>query len=128
MKMLTESEFTRAFCAELRTTGAIVEAIVASRMQKSGLPDRYVSSVRWHGWVEFKGIKTPLKIHQADVIFKFHKRKPFSAIVARMKPGGKLLSLRTVETVALKSTEKEFAVIGTAKEFLEVLERFSQNG
>lgn len=48
--------------------GAMVFAVVAHRLQESGWPDRYVSHVRWRGWLEFKGPETPVAVKQRIVL------------------------------------------------------------
>jgi len=49
-----ESAFTRWFCREIQRVNGVTLAIVASAMQRSGLPDRYVCHKKFRGWLEFK--------------------------------------------------------------------------
>lgn len=49
---MTESEQTRKMCEFLQERGALIFAIVASRMQEPGWPDRYIAPPGV--WCEFK--------------------------------------------------------------------------
>jgi len=51
---VSESAFTRWFCERLTRVNAYCVPIVASGMQQSGLPDRYVCHHKFRGWLEFK--------------------------------------------------------------------------
>jgi len=54
MNFKSESEFTRWFCKMVEARGAETIAFVGSKMQQSGLPDRYVAHSIFRGWIEFK--------------------------------------------------------------------------
>lgn len=63
-----ESAWTRRICQEMRDCGAKVIALVASKRQIPGLPDRHVSHVAilpiGGMWLEFKDSKTKVKTDQ----------------------------------------------------------------
>ena len=82
---MTESEWTRKICKQMETLGALVIAIVGSRMQQSGLPDRMVI---WKGvviFIEFKSEKGKLSALQT-AIHKQMTSRGAHVYVARM-PG-----------------------------------------
>ena len=49
-----ECKFTRWFCRCIARCNGRTFAVVGSKMQEPGWPDRYVVHKRWHGWIEFK--------------------------------------------------------------------------
>ncbi len=53
-RFTSESRFTAWLRDEIVATGGRVTALVGSAMQGSGVPDRYVMSLQWHGWLELK--------------------------------------------------------------------------
>jgi hypothetical protein len=79
----TEPELTRAFCAALAARGALVKAHVASLMNDSGWPDRWICHRLWHGHLEFKGPRTAVTALQAKRIREVEARQPGTAYVAR---------------------------------------------
>lgn len=74
MEDTMESKKTRELCAELVAQGAKIFACVASLMQTSGWPDRYISHIKWSGWLEMKDEKTVLRTNQKIVIRDLRKR------------------------------------------------------
>ena len=54
MNFKTEGAFTRWFCKTLEATGTEVVAFVGSKMQVSGICDRYVCHPKFRGWLETK--------------------------------------------------------------------------
>lgn len=73
---MTESEFTRWFCEQLRQCNCVTHAIVASTMQTPGLPDRYVAGKGLPGcWLEFKAHDGRLREDQRQVLKAFHERE-----------------------------------------------------
>lgn len=80
-----ETRMTKDLCDRLRLCGAKVVVIAGDSVyQPSGLPDRYLSHRRWHGWVEFKSHTGSLNTQQRDHIREFSARRPFSAVVLRL--------------------------------------------
>lgn len=49
-----ESAFTRQASRWIEQAGGVVISLVASKMQRDGLPDRYFSHPKFAGWAEFK--------------------------------------------------------------------------
>lgn len=80
---MTESEWTRRICNGLKECGAVVFALVGSRMQAPGWPDRWVGHTVWSGWLEFKGLDTELRPLQAKIISDINARWPGGAYVVR---------------------------------------------
>ena len=74
----TESELTRELL-----TGCMVFSCVASRMQTSGWPDRYVSHPLWSGWLEFKAENGRLSALQREVLRRLRSHDAGQAFVAR---------------------------------------------
>lgn len=73
---MTESEFTRWMCDELRKCNCYVIAFVASAMQQPGIPDRYVCGKDLPGcWVEMKARNGSLSEDQKQVLRNFEERK-----------------------------------------------------
>ena len=83
---MPEIKFTRRFCMELRRCNAMILPVVAGKLTPPGWPDRYVHHTLWAGFIEFKGIGTPIGKHQLQIIENLHKRRPWSAIILR-EPG-----------------------------------------
>lgn len=80
---MTESEWTRDICAGIRLCNGIVQAIVGSKMQDPGWPDRFICHRYWRGHIEFKGAKTRLTDKQRIIIRGLRERQPGSAYVVR---------------------------------------------
>lgn len=110
--MPTECEWTRGIVKEMRACGAMVFACVAQKMQEPGWPDRFVCHPWWTGWIEFKGLKTPVSTKQRIVIRELNCRKPGLAVIARY-PG------------IIEGTDYSFT---TGKELLECLRYLSSAG
>ncbi len=64
MSFNTESAFSRWYCEMVTAAGAETVAFVGSRMQQSGITDRYVCHPTFRGWVESKRGSNALKLHQ----------------------------------------------------------------
>jgi len=71
---MIESKWTRKVCEDLKRQNAKVVAFVGQIMQESGIPDRYVCHRLWQGFLEFKGIKTKLQLHQEIFIREISAR------------------------------------------------------
>lgn len=82
-KQTTESVWRHAICKEIAATGAVVFCISPGRFTTSGLPDRYVSSVIWSGWIEFKGRDTAVRTDQKIVCRSMTIRNPGSVFFVR---------------------------------------------
>lgn len=83
--MLTESDFTKIVCNELKRCRATVFTFVAGAPgQTDGTPDRYVSHPYWQGFIEFKGYRTPIaplqKVHHNEL----NRHKPGQAAFVRI--------------------------------------------
>lgn len=81
-----ESYYTREMSKVLTQAGCMVEAIVGSRMNRPGRPDRYVSSVWWHGWLEAKLEAKKLEPEQEFWHTEALKRQPYSVYIVRFYP------------------------------------------
>lgn len=71
---LSEKHFTKRVCTEMQRQGAKVTAIVAQSMQEPGIPDRHVSWRGYSWWLEFKDVRTKLKLAQKIWIRENNKR------------------------------------------------------
>lgn len=78
-----ECAWTRRTCEALTRLGCKVRAIVATRRQQPGWPDRWLCHERWHGHLEFKGVETKLTTLQRIVIREINLRQPGTAFVVR---------------------------------------------
>lgn len=85
---MTESEWTRQIDKQLEDLNAVVIRIVGGMMQAPGLPDRCVWHSRWHGWLEFKGERTPLSTIQKKRIDDLNARVAGSTFVCRYSADG----------------------------------------
>lgn len=81
---INESEYTRIICNEIKDYGGIVIPYVASNMNAIGIPDRLVIH-RLVGiiLIEFKGLKTKLKPHQAYKIKEINRLVHNGAFIVR---------------------------------------------
>ena len=70
----SESELTRALCKDLERMNALVFSVVGNRMQRPGLPDRYVAHRRWQGWLEFKASRGKLTEAQRITLRELNSR------------------------------------------------------
>lgn len=69
---MKESKFTAWFMSEMEKVNCFHFALVASEMQKPGLPDRYVAGKGLPGcWLEFKAARGALREDQKQVLRKF---------------------------------------------------------
>lgn len=80
-----ETTWTRTVCAELELAGAATYPLIGSKFAPRGWPDRYIHSSRWCGFIEFKGIDTPLEKHQRQLINELNRIKPQSVFIARLE-------------------------------------------
>ena len=83
---MRETEWTGELLAHAQSVGAVYLAVVGSEMQQPGWPDRYLSHVLWHGWVEFKGQRTVIEPLQVKRMKELNMRRPGSAWVVRHGP------------------------------------------
>jgi hypothetical protein len=65
-----EIAWTRRICNEMKACNALVFACVGGPMQEPGWPDRYVHHTYWSGWLEFKGVRTTVKLKQKIILRK----------------------------------------------------------
>ena len=98
---------TKAFCLELENCGAFIVPYVASKYNRSGVPDRFITHRLWNGWVEFKDKNTRLTDLQRWTLKQLRYR------------GCNAVVMRFPNTIELGDCMKEFD--GTARHFLEVL-------
>jgi hypothetical protein len=84
---MTETQLTNELCKALEDVGAYVKAHVASAMNPSGWPDRWLCHRLWHGHIEFK-LGTSLTPLQAKRIKEVNRRQPGTAFVVRFAEGG----------------------------------------
>ncbi len=109
--MAKEIPKTKQFCVELENCGAFVIPYVASKYNRPGVPDRFVTHRLWHGWVEFKDIETKITNLQ-DWTIKQLRYRGCNAVI-----------LRFPNTIKIGSCIKEFD--GTAMGFLEAMNLYS---
>lgn len=86
---MSESKDTREFCAELLRVNARFLALVGSKQQQNGWPDRYVSHAYWHGWIEFKNGKRKLDPLQIVRRNDMNSRQPGSCVMIRLYEDGR---------------------------------------
>lgn len=79
---MKESKFTKKICNEISVFGTVVR-YVNMEMNQTGVPDRYIHTKLWCGWLEFKAERTPLTPMQKHTIDMFNKIVPCSAFVIR---------------------------------------------
>lgn len=70
----TECKFTQWFCKCIEQCNAVTFAMVASPMQRVGLPDRYVCHTLFRGWLEFKSHNGRLSPIQRKVLTDLRTR------------------------------------------------------
>ena len=80
-KFKSESEFTRWFCDQLRAVNAEVITFVGSKMQQSGIPDRYVCHKLFRGWLEMKKNNAKLRTNQRILMTRLNKRDDVCLVV-----------------------------------------------
>lgn len=84
----TERVFQTKLILGLRQEGALCVKIVGNVFQKMGIPDWYVASKIWTGWLELKTENEELSSPQARMIHKFNERGvPAFVIRYRRKHG-----------------------------------------
>lgn len=81
---MTEPQFTRKICNELTNLGVLIIPIVGTIMQKAGLPDRYIHSSLFRGFLEFKSAIGRLSEIQKYQLQQLNLRCPGTAFVIRM--------------------------------------------
>lgn len=77
----SESEFNRWFCKQLEAVNAEVVAFVGSKMQRSGVPDRYVCHVKFRGWLEMKRNNKKLRTNQRILTTRLNERGDVCLVV-----------------------------------------------
>lgn len=80
----TERVFQQKLISAMRADGALCIKIVGNVFQKIGIPDLYVASKIWTGWLELKTENEELRPHQAKMICKLNERG-VPALVARYR-------------------------------------------
>ena len=106
-KPKNESYYTRELCKALERVGCKVDAIVGSRMNKKGRPDRYICHLDWHGWLEAKLNDKPLDPYQIDWHVHQTRRQPGSAFVVRYYPAKDNLDVCYLSENLLRDWPKE---------------------
>ncbi len=66
--MIKESNFTKEVCHILKSQGAMIVSLVGGRLQRPGLPDRYVTHPQWQGFLEFKVGRNRCTVLQKQVL------------------------------------------------------------
>lgn len=102
---------TKQFCLELENCGAFIIPYVASKYNRPGVPDRFITHRLWNGWIEFKDAKTQITDLQKWTLSQLRYR------------GCNAVVLRFPNTILIDSCFIEFD--GTARHFLEVMELYS---
>lgn len=98
---MNEPEYTRKVMTKLKAKGAVPFALVGGTYQKSGLTDR-IFVYRGHTyWPEFKGVKTKIEPHQADL----HRKL--------LRAGARICIIRQVSADDAKSAIIERIGLGT---------------
>ena len=98
-----ESAFTRYFCKELEKVNAVCTAFVGARMQKAGIPDRYVCHNEFPQggcWVEFKKDDNKLSPIQQDFMRK-HFNRGCDCLVVRYIVEGSWVVFENIEEETL---------------------------
>ena len=73
--MLTETQITSKLVAALRKEcHAMVLNLHGHAMQGAGWPDIYLVHWMFRGWIEFKGVKTPVQPLQTKIMGELLKR------------------------------------------------------
>lgn len=111
--MSSEIPFTRRVCEEMTEAGAFVIPYVASS-HASGIPDRMVVHRQWSGWLEFKGVTTPVKKRQSLMMKQMHARDPGIVFIVREGEGGDHGTLEDV-------WEMTIGEFDTGRELIELL-------
>lgn len=101
---MSEIPYTHEVYKKLELLNAIVIPYVASMRNKPGVPDRIIVHKYWSGFLEFKGVRTPIKKNQELTIKELNKRDPGCAFVIRERG---LIQNHLGETLAEFSDEKE---------------------
>ncbi len=83
----SESDFARWFCKRLEAVNAFVIPVVGSRMQKNGVPDRYVCHRDFRGWLEFKKDKGKVTDLQRITMLRLIDRGDTCLVVRLRSPG-----------------------------------------
>lgn len=80
----SEIPYTRFVCGLMENRfNAVVIPYVASQRNRPNVPDRIVWHKYWQGFIEFKGVDTPLRDGQRIMINMLNARCPGSAWVVR---------------------------------------------
>ena len=85
-KVPKETTWTKKICDQITALGGWVIPYVASKKNKAGTPDRHITHRLWTGWLEFKGLKTPVEPLQARTLWQLNERSEYSAFIVRF-PG-----------------------------------------
>ena len=115
---MNESAWTKKICTEIEVAGGWVIPYVASRQNKAGTPDRHITHRLWTGWLEFKGLKTPVKPLQVYTLEQLNARSAGSAFVVRF-PG---IIQTVIRAPGIKLDDRvDLAHFDTAEELLQKL-------
>ncbi len=80
----TEKVFQTELIRGMRAEGALCIKIVGNVFQKIGIPDLYVASKIWTGWLELKTENEELRAHQARMLQTLNS-KGVAAFVVRYR-------------------------------------------
>lgn len=116
----TENVFQPKMIKGLREDGALCVKIVGNVFQKIGIPDLYVASRKWTGWIELKVENRILEPHQAKMLQTLNE-KGVPAIVARYRRRHGVF----IEKVRGLSASPVELVKVWDKGFLDVLARYT---
>jgi len=79
---MLESEWTRELCKHWETIGVLSIPYIGTECAMNW-PDRYITCLLWHGWIEFKNPKTILRDAQWLNILKLQKFGTPAVVVRR---------------------------------------------
>ncbi len=128
MVTVKEREFSGQIKAALESAGCWVFNVHGHRMQKAGVPDLYVASRLWTGWIELKigdGKPSLMQVMQMKDLL----RRNVPAFVVRLRDGVVYCELWTgeAEFETLSYCEQWDRLKGQARG-LSLLEMFDQAG
>jgi len=100
-----ETKWTKRVCKSLETVclaegislPIVITPLSASRISQHGIPDRYMTSKVWRGWVEFKGVSTPVTPTQAIFARQQNLVLPYTCFVWRQVDDSLLVKLQYVD-------------------------------
>lgn len=93
---MSEAAFTKMICDGLRRLNCLIYPLVGNTRAPTGWPDRCVVHSHWAGFLEFKGVKTPIEPAQQKIAEELWSRQPGSVYFLRApgiltRPDGKIV-------------------------------------